>query len=262
MAITERATKDSENAVDPAFAPRQLMDLWEAPDIGGIPCRMAGLWLLLPALRLIGAETAEAELQFPFCQSLMRVFAGRLGLPDTAPVYSVLDQAVRAEPATANGHWGPHESVVRLLAGRRGLFLSRTFPGRAALGFRRGPPGFAQLDADNLRQIRKAGVLLHRRPAGRPVSTQDVHLSLILAMQRLVTGLTGRGWRSLVRRPGRVLIKPSHIDITYDGRDVDPAVRLAGLDIDPGWVPWLGRVVSFHYDYSKVRDVPPPGRPR
>jgi hypothetical protein len=25
-------------------------------------------------------------------------------------------------------------------------------------------------------------------------------------------------------------------------------VRLAGLDINPGWLPWLGRVVSFHYD--------------
>jgi hypothetical protein len=24
-------------------------------------------------------------------------------------------------------------------------------------------------------------------------------------------------------------------------------VRLAGLDINPGWVPWLGRVVTFHY---------------
>jgi hypothetical protein len=24
-------------------------------------------------------------------------------------------------------------------------------------------------------------------------------------------------------------------------------IRLAGLDLDPGWVPWLGRVVSFHY---------------
>ena len=25
-------------------------------------------------------------------------------------------------------------------------------------------------------------------------------------------------------------------------------VRLAGLDINPGWLPWLGRVVQFHYD--------------
>jgi hypothetical protein len=24
-------------------------------------------------------------------------------------------------------------------------------------------------------------------------------------------------------------------------------VRRAGLDFDPGWVPWYGRVISFHY---------------
>jgi hypothetical protein len=24
-------------------------------------------------------------------------------------------------------------------------------------------------------------------------------------------------------------------------------VRRLGLDIDPGWLPWFGRVVAFHY---------------
>jgi hypothetical protein len=28
---------------------------------------------------------------------------------------------------------------------------------------------------------------------------------------------------------------------------VSLAVRRAGLDLDPGWVPWFGRVVGFHY---------------
>jgi hypothetical protein len=28
---------------------------------------------------------------------------------------------------------------------------------------------------------------------------------------------------------------------------VDIEVRRAGLDLDPGWVPWLGRVVTFGY---------------
>jgi hypothetical protein len=30
-------------------------------------------------------------------------------------------------------------------------------------------------------------------------------------------------------------------------QDVDLAVRLAGLDRDPGWVPMLGRIVLFHF---------------
>jgi len=28
---------------------------------------------------------------------------------------------------------------------------------------------------------------------------------------------------------------------------VDIDIRRVGLDIDPGWVPWLGRTVTFHY---------------
>jgi hypothetical protein len=28
---------------------------------------------------------------------------------------------------------------------------------------------------------------------------------------------------------------------------VDLRIRWAGLDLDPGWLPWLGRVVSFRY---------------
>ena len=31
---------------------------------------------------------------------------------------------------------------------------------------------------------------------------------------------------------------------------IDIAVRLAGLDANPGWVPALGRVVTFSFDRS------------
>jgi hypothetical protein len=27
----------------------------------------------------------------------------------------------------------------------------------------------------------------------------------------------------------------------------DLRLRRAGLDSDPGWVPWFGRIVSFHF---------------
>jgi hypothetical protein len=33
----------------------------------------------------------------------------------------------------------------------------------------------------------------------------------------------------------------------FDVRRADVRIRKAGLDLDPGWVPWLGRVLSFHY---------------
>ena len=56
--------------------------------------------------------------------------------------------------------------------------------------------------------------------------------------------------RRLVRRPALVHATPTHIDLCFDARWVELEVRLAGLDLDPGWVPWLGRVVTFHYDYE------------
>jgi hypothetical protein len=59
---------------------------------------------------------------------------------------------------------------------------------------------------------------------------------------------------ALVRRPGRVSWSRTHIDVHLPLACADVRVRKAGLDIDPGWVPWLGRVVRFHYDDDDVRD--------
>ena len=52
----------------------------------------------------------------------------------------------------------------------------------------------------------------------------------------------------LLKLDARIEFNPSHIDLHTSINNVQLAVRLAGLDINPGWLPWLGRVVSFHYD--------------
>lgn len=52
----------------------------------------------------------------------------------------------------------------------------------------------------------------------------------------------------LLRLNARIHASPSHIDLYAPLAEVRLPVRLAGLDIDPGWLPWLGRVVSIHYD--------------
>jgi hypothetical protein len=53
--------------------------------------------------------------------------------------------------------------------------------------------------------------------------------------------------RALVLRTGRIAATRTHVDVVFTLAQVDLAVRRAGIDIDPGWVPWLGRVVRFHY---------------
>ncbi|MFC5768924.1 hypothetical protein [Thauera sinica] len=55
------------------------------------------------------------------------------------------------------------------------------------------------------------------------------------------------GLADLVRRPGLLAITATHADVWMAIGQTDLRIRRAGLDLDPGWVPWLGRVVHFHY---------------
>ena len=52
---------------------------------------------------------------------------------------------------------------------------------------------------------------------------------------------------SSLMSPGLVRVTSTHIDVVLSLEDVDLAVRVAGLDRDPGWVPLLGRIVLFHF---------------
>jgi hypothetical protein len=54
-------------------------------------------------------------------------------------------------------------------------------------------------------------------------------------------------WPLPLAQPGRLLANETHLDIDLLTQRVDIDMRRMGLDIDPGWVPWLGRIVTFHY---------------
>lgn len=53
--------------------------------------------------------------------------------------------------------------------------------------------------------------------------------------------------RVLLTAPARVSVSYSHVSVNYDMKSIRLAVRLCGLDVDPGWTPWLGRVIRLHY---------------
>jgi hypothetical protein len=54
-------------------------------------------------------------------------------------------------------------------------------------------------------------------------------------------------WPLPLAQPARLRATETHLDLELQAGSVDLALRLSGLDLDPGWVPWLGRVVAFHY---------------
>lgn len=53
--------------------------------------------------------------------------------------------------------------------------------------------------------------------------------------------------RSLIRRPALLTVTPTHLDLFFRPGEAELAIRRATLDLDPGWLPWLGLVVHFHY---------------
>jgi hypothetical protein len=53
--------------------------------------------------------------------------------------------------------------------------------------------------------------------------------------------------QNLWRRGATMVLAPGTIEVSFSLDDVDLRVRRAGLDLDPGFVWWLGSVVRFHY---------------
>ncbi len=51
----------------------------------------------------------------------------------------------------------------------------------------------------------------------------------------------------VIRRRALIRVDPGWIDVQLEIDDVDVDVRMAGLDLDPGYLAWLGAVVRFRY---------------
>ena len=53
---------------------------------------------------------------------------------------------------------------------------------------------------------------------------------------------------NLFRRRARVFVTPTHVDVVLRLADLPLAVRFAGLDRTPGWIPAAGRHVGLHFE--------------
>jgi hypothetical protein len=78
--------------------------------------------------------------------------------------------------------------------------------------------------------------------------TPDVLKTKVRALRTACAALTRRPLRRIVARPGRILITRTHVTAVFDLKTVRLDARKAGLDLDPGWLPHLGRVVRFEYE--------------
>ena len=69
----------------------------------------------------------------------------------------------------------------------------------------------------------------------------------IAAMRFWCRRYVGMPLAKIIDRPGAFTLTRTHLDIYFHHDQADIRIRRSGLDLDPGWVPWLGRVVLFHY---------------
>jgi hypothetical protein len=93
-------------------------------------------------------------------------------------------------------------------------------------------------------------------PQGYAVAGQSYHdsgylLRLWVVAVKQWCWRTGRiAVRDIVKRDGLVWRTRTDLDVTLPLAEADIRIRRIGLDIDPGWLPWLGPfgcVVRFHY---------------
>lgn len=132
--------------------------------------------------------------------------------------------------------------AIAPLAGRPGWRVATVARGRIALGAWQG----------------RAPAPLRRALAGRKIvraHARDLPLSVLLSSASLALRLWLRrqarlSLSALVRRPGRVQVTHTHLDVIFDASLVSLAVRRHGLDLSPGWCAWLWRVVTIHYDFD------------
>ncbi|WP_190285597.1 hypothetical protein [Montanilutibacter psychrotolerans] len=73
----------------------------------------------------------------------------------------------------------------------------------------------------------------------------------IVALRRWLRRHARIGLADLVRRPAHLALSTTHLDLWFDPVLAQMRLRRSGLDLDPGWLPWFGRVVAFHYQRAQ-----------
>ena len=92
------------------------------------------------------------------------------------------------------------------------------------------------------RDTQRVSLLLPEAPSAAAAAL----LAMVAGAPSLL--FTARCSELTLARPARIRITGERIDVIFGPASVDLNVRRAGLDRDPGWLPWLRRRVRFIYE--------------
>ncbi len=111
------------------------------------------------------------------------------------------------------------------------------------------------VEPDDPAALAFAGLLPDAMPPTRdeqpPTETERAFIAALV--ERIQTALEERLEEKSViafvcQRAAEIVADPGWIEVRLSLNDVSTALRRAGLDLDPGYVPWLGVVVRFVYE--------------
>lgn len=235
---------DPADGLSASATPAAALAPW--PDIP-LATHHAGLFFLVPVLARLGiaAFLTPTLIEAAFPWRLLGFIGQHLGLPADDPL-----QAVLAIDAAADlpAHFVTPESWRHGIANPGPLLLQRGAPGTRVLYDASGRLPLAQWQKhmpESLRPwVRQSG--LRRLAQARPGAVL-LH-AWLTATRRWLRRRARLGLADVVRRAGRMTATRTHIDVFFALDQADIRVRRVGLDIDPGWLPWLGRVIYFHYE--------------
>jgi hypothetical protein len=218
---------------------------------------VGGLFFLVPIFERLGLPTLLQEypdlLEQDLPERLFAFIAERLGAAPADPSRVILGANAPSLQRKRCPFALPERMRVRVAAEGE-PFTSRT-----------GPSGERTLLVDASGRLPLAVTYAEASgseasPSPRQVlptlhEEEDVPLllrALLTAARRWCRRQARMGLHTLVHRPGRIVATRTHIDVLFDIQQADMRVRSVGLDVDPGWVAWLGRVVRFHYLYGEA----------
>lgn len=221
--------------------------------VDAAPTEFGGFFFLLAVISRLGiANFLEHNTHFidlDVTAHLLRFLSAQLNIPRSDPASSWLNNAEESLPDMIEFSLPPvwrrlYRSKVLLVSrinGEPGYRVLKERSGKIVLSSWRGPipPAVRELIGNG--RIR------------RITSDRNENVTSALfntwhrAIRRWCRSYAGLRLPELISRRALITSTRTHIDLYFDVNKADIRVRRAGLDLDPGWVPWLGRVISFHY---------------
>jgi hypothetical protein len=196
-----------------------------------------------PAIRQPTAESDLPDQRFETTSALQLLPAAAAGSPHVNP---------HANPDVSRCHTSQGGWLLLLNALNQPNVLSRLqtldTPAEPTSGwiwlYRIGRALGGQADAALARFLSEAAGF-----ANIDVLESQPPLSDEIGLTRLVQARYGEAVCNgdLFQKPALLLASRSHLDVYYRMQDIRLDVRRVALDINPGWLPWLGQVVNFHY---------------